>query len=962
MIDLNMVSVGQIKDSSKIFNRLEIISSLKNLKIHSNSNKPIPRKKYLGFVKKVLNVGRMKIHKQFEKGSDGREVVSAQTYLIDQIIYLICKILNLESLRGKESLNDFGLAIVAVGGYGRGELAPFSDVDLLFLISDSKKSKCKEFVRNVLYFLWDLDLKIGHATRTIEESIQKAKEDIIIRTSLLESRIILGDRSLYEKFLTKFDNKILKTQQAYFIKKKLSERDERHLLNGDARYLLEPNIKDGKGGIRDINTLFWITRYVYREPRIQNLVSRKIFSKTEMQILTRAYNFLLTLRCHIHFLINGAEERLTFDIQPEISRRMGYTDHAGTLGVERLMKHYYLVAKQVGDLTRIFCAAIESENLRSIDVNWRRLISRKKLPQGFKLIKNRLTINEKSIFSKKPINMLRLFHISQNFEIDIHPSTLRLINQNLKKINKKFRENKEVSQIFLEILTSSKHPEVTLMRMNESGILGKLIPDFGRIVGHMQFDMYHVYTVDQHTIRAIGILAAIERGEMEKEHPLATEVFPKVKMRRCLYVALFLHDIAKGRGGDHSLIGSDIAKKLSIRLGMSSAEAETVSWLVENHLLMSMSALQREVSDAKTVEDFSKSVQSPERLRLLLILTIADIKAVGPNTWNSWKAGLIRALYSSSEDLMSGGFSISHLKEKVENSKKILRKQLMHWPSSEFKKFSNLGYSAYWMSQNTDAHIRQAKLIRKAEKHKLDVAVNIEVNRRLDITYLTVYTADHPGLFYRICKAIASVGGNIVDAKIFTMANGSALDEFSIQSSPYWLDGDKTKAFDDLENISSLKQLVVKSVTMGNDQDLDFADQEKIFPRHKNLFSFQPQIHITNDLSNSCTVVEINGIDRSALLYDLTKTFTDQGLQIVSAKISTYGAKAVDVFYVKDIFGSKIENKNKIKRLQKSLMNVLRKNRNQDQKYESTDISEESSRKIYNRRKKINLLRRRIKK
>ena len=519
----------------------------------------------------------------------------------------------------------------AVGGYGRGELAPFSDIDLVFLISDYKQRKCKEFIRDILYFLWDLDLKVGHATRTIKESIKKAKEDIIIRTSLLESRMILGDESLYQKFLKKFDTNVLKHQKKYFIKKKLLERDSRHLSNGDARYLLEPNIKDGKGGIRDLNTLFWIARYVYRESKIQNFISRKIFSKEEMKMLTKAYDFLLTLRCHMHFLANNAEERLTFDIQPEISRRMGYTDHAGTLGVERLMKHYYLVAKQIGDLTRIFCAAVESENLRRVNIDLKPSSYRKKLPTGFKIIKNRLTFEKESVVSSDPVNMLRLFRISQKFKIDIHPSALRFINRNLKRVNKEFRDREEANQIFLKILTSSQNPEIALMRMNESGILGRFMPDFGRIVGHMQFDMYHIYTVDEHTIRAIGILAAIERGELKKEHPLATEVFPKVKMRQCLYVALFLHDIAKGRGGDHSLIGSEIARKFSIRLGMSPAEAETISWLVENHLLMSMSALQREVSDAKTVEDFTKSVQSPERLRLLLILTIADIKAVGPN-------------------------------------------------------------------------------------------------------------------------------------------------------------------------------------------------------------------------------------------------------------------------------------------------------------------------------------------
>src|SRR5690606_35663548 len=337
----------------------------------------------------------------------------------------------------------------------------------------------------------------------------------------------------------------------------------RHLKLGDSRYVLEPNVKDGKGGLRDLHTLYWIAKYIYRVDDVGDLVERGVFTAREAADFEKARDFLSTVRCHLHYLCDRAEDRLTFDLQPEIARRLGYTDHAGTRGVERFMKHYYLVAKEVGDLTRIFCAALEAEHRRRPRFRLAIFSGREKPLGGFVVADGGwLKVRSENAFAEDPVNFLRLFHVAQENDLDIHPATLRLITQNIKRIDRRLRADPEANRLFLEILTSRKNPEIALTRLNEAGVLGRFIPDFGRVVAQMQYDMYHVYTVDEHAIRAIGLLHAIETGALKEDHPVSADIVHKVQSRRALYLAVLLHDIAKGRGGDHSKLGAQVAQKL----------------------------------------------------------------------------------------------------------------------------------------------------------------------------------------------------------------------------------------------------------------------------------------------------------------------------------------------------------------------------------------------------------------
>ena len=433
----------------------------------------------------------------------------------------------------------------------------------------------------------------------------------------------------------------------------------------------------------------------------------------------------------------------------------------------------------------------------------------------------------------------------------------------------------------------------------------------------MQYDMYHHYTVDEHTLFAIGILHKIESGLFKEEHPLATEVDAEVVSRRALYLAVLLHDIAKGRGGDHSQIGEQIAVKLAPQLGLTDEETETVAWLVRWHLLMSGTAFKLDIGDPKTIDDFVERVQSPERLKLLLILTVADIRAVGPNVWNGWKAALLRELYHRATDVMSGGLTVAAQDARIAGAQAAARQLLPDFSEEEFATFTSRGYPFYWLSFDPETHARHARLMREAETSGAPLTVEKRVDLHRSVTEITLYTADHPGLFSRIAGALAVSGANIVDAKILTMSNGMALDTF-------WVQDLAGRSFDRPDKLAKLAVIFENVLTGDLKPHREFA-RPPAFPSRLQVFTVMPRVLVDNRASSSHTVIEVNGRDRPGLLYELTRELTRLNLQISSAKISTYGEKVVDVFYVKNLFGHKVEQPAKLSEIQKSLEAVLAK-------------------------------------
>src|SRR5262245_58213334 len=612
----------------------------------------------------------------------------------------------------------------------------------------------------------------------------------------------------------------------------------------------------------------------------------------------------------MHFLACRAEERLSFDIQREIAVRLGYTERLGLQDVERFMKHYFLIAKDVGDLTAIVCAALEDRQAKPVPMLNRFVARLRRRPRGrrplpetedFIVDNNRITIADADAFRRDPVNLVRVFHLAQKHKLPFHPDVMRAASRSLKLIDKTVRDDPEANRLFLEILTAKEDAEIVLRRMNEVGVLGRFIPDFGRVVAMMQFNMYHHYTVDEHLLRCIGTLADIERGGNE-EFALASELIKTIQPqhRVVLYVALFIHDIAKGRVEDHSIAGARIARRLGPRLGLSAADIETVAWLVEFHLVMSTVAQSRDLSDRKTIENFAAVMQSLERMKLLTILTTADIRAVGPGVWNSWKAQLLRTLYYETEPVLTGGFSEVDRERRVALAQAEFRAQFAEPQPDWLASYMARHYPAYWLKVDLPHKVAHAKFLQAAEAAGRGLATEVGFDAARGVTELTVLAPDHPRLLSIIAGACAIAGANIVDAQIFTTTDGMALDTISV-----------SREFDRDEDEARRAVRIADAIEKALRGDLRLPEvvAKRAVPKGRiRAFAVEPEVMINNQWSNRYTVVEVNGLDRPGLLYELTATLSKLNLNIASAHVATFGERVVDVFYVTDLLGAQIES------------------------------------------------------
>ncbi|MBX3582359.1 MAG: [protein-PII] uridylyltransferase [Rhizobiaceae bacterium] len=877
----------------------------------------------LDLFKVALATGHRTAAGMLREDGGGTACAKRLSYLMDQIIEALHDFAVSEVASGEPSSKQAArMAVVATGGYGRGTLAPGSDIDLLFLLPSRQTPTGARMVEYMLYMLWDMGLKVGHATRNIDECIRQARADFTIRTSILEARFLCADQALYDELMVRFDREVVKDTGAEYVQAKLAERDERHTKAGDTRYLVEPNVKDGKGGLRDLQTLFWIGKYFYRVRSADQLVGKGVFTQSELNQFRKAEDFLWAVRCHMHFLTGKAEERLHFDIQRDIAERLGYTSHPGLSAVERFMKHYFLMAKTVGDLTRIFCAALEEEQSRQ-GPGFNRILHsfqrrRRKLAgtSDFIVDNHRINVVDEQVFERDPVNMLRLFWFADKHGLEYHPDALKLMTRSLKLVDRNLRRDKEANRLFLDVLTSDRNPDLNLRRMNEAGVLGRLIPDFGKIVAMMQFSMYHHYTVDEHLIRCVGVLAEIERGGGEKVHPLSHSLMPGLKKHReILYVAVLLHDIAKGRPEDHSIAGARIARRICPHMGLSPADTETVAWLVENHLVMSMTAQTRDLNDRKTIEDFASIVQSVERLKLLLVLTVCDIRGVGPGVWNGWKGQLLRTLYYETELLLTGGFSEVTRAERAAGARAQLAAGLSDWPEKARREYVGLHYENYLLTVDLKDQLRHAEFIREADLAKKKLATTVKTHAFEAVTEITVLAPDHPRLLSVIAGACAAAGGNIVDAQIFTTSDGRALDTILI-SREFDRDEDERRR---AERVGKL----IEDVLSGKVWLPEMIARRTKPKRGQKAFRIEPRADIGNSLSNRFSVIEVEGLDRPGLLSEITGALSDLSLDIASAHITTFGEKVIDTFYVTDLTGAKIENPTRQEAVRKRLIATL---------------------------------------
>jgi [protein-PII] uridylyltransferase len=806
------------------------------------------------------------------------------------------------------------LCLVAVGGYGRGEMAPYSDVDLLFLAPYKLTPWAETVIESMLYVLWDLKMKVGHASRTVKDCLRLAREDFTIRTSLVERRYIAGDAELSDLLSEKLQNELFADTVPEFIEAKLEERDARHRKQGGQRYMVEPNVKEGKGGLRDLQSLYWIGKYIHGVHDAWELVRHGVFTQEEYDSFRAAHAFLWAVRCHIHLLSGRATDQLTFDMQVEVAAAMGYRDTRARRAVEVFMQDYFRQATEVGELTRIFLTAQEAAHLKTEPMLQRLLKRRRRARPPYAIKQNRLTVADPEAFLADKLNLLRIFEEALRTGTLLHPDALRLIKANLDCIDEDMRAAPEAKRIFLDLMLKQGNPERALRRMNEIGLLGSFIPEFEPIVAMMQFNMYHAYTVDEHTIQCISHLARIEREELDEELPVSTDIIRGGINRRVLYVALLLHDIGKGRDEDHSVLGARIARRVAPRLGLSKRESATVEWLVRYHLLMSDMAQKRDIADPRTVRDFAKAVKTQERLDLLCVLTVCDIRGVGPGTWNNWKAALLRALYRQTRTALQDGMEALNREERGSEARKNLRAALTGWSDKAIRRELARHYPPYWQGLHVTAHSDFAELLHDIETDQIRIRLTPDADR--DATRACFAMADHPGIFSRMCGALSLVGANVVDARTFTTKDGFATAAFWIQDAeghPY--DEDR------LPRLRSMIERTLKGEVVPSEA---LADRDKMKKREK-AFRVPTSITFDNEGSEIYTIIEVDTRDRPGLLYDLTRTLAAQNVYISSAVIATYGEQVVDAFYVKDMFGLKFHSETKRRALEKKLREAIAK-------------------------------------
>ncbi|MBS3928757.1 MAG: [protein-PII] uridylyltransferase [Sphingomonadales bacterium] len=868
------------------------------------------RPKVVELLRGALAAGREEIARRLgEKPTMGHDSAEAQAFLVDQLIRVIHDHVTQEVYPAPNRTSGERLTIMAVGGYGRGEMAPHSDVDVAFITPGRQTPWCEQVIEATLYFLWDLGLKVGQSSRSLDDVVRMAKSDLTIRTALLEGRYVWGDQALFDEAQSRFWAEVVAGTERQFVAEKLGERNERHKRLGDSRYVVEPNVKEGKGGLRDLHTLYWIGKYLHHVRGVSDLIEVGLLTGAEYRAFRRAENFFWAVRCHLHTITRRCEDRLTFDMQREVAARMQFADRPGKSGVERFMQYFFLQAKRVGHLTGLFLAQLDEQSgkkaPRGLLAGFR---ARKRNLKGYVVYGGKITVPSETWFSEDPVRLIEIFVLADTNQLEVHPDALRLALRDARQVDA-VREDPRANALFMDLLTSRNDPETVLRWFNEVGVFGRFVPDFGRVNAQMQFDMYHHYTVDEHTIRAVGLMARIEKGEMKSEHPLASGIIHKIQHRRALYVSILLHDIAKGRRGDHSVLGAEVALKLCPRLGMSEEEVHLVSWLVAQHLLMSAVAFKRDLADWKTITDFVAQVQSVERLRLLAMLTIVDIRAVGPGVWNGWKRQLIHELYDAAEERLRLGH-VQHGREHRVAAKQAAVTERLGKAKALVGKYAKQFGDAYWIAEPDDIVAMNLTQLDRAKGAALDV--HCEYYAARGATLVTVIAADHPGLFYRIAGGIHLAGGNIIDARIHTTRGGMAVDNFLVQDP-------LGRPFSEDAQLARIRTMIADALANRVKLVAQLTARPNARPR-ADAFDVRPSVEFDNQASNRFTVVEINARDRPALLSRLARALFEAKLMVHSAHIATYGERAVDTFYVTDLLGEKVDAGARLKAVEKRLL------------------------------------------
>jgi len=837
------------------------------------------------------------------KSSFGIDLCRERSQLCDEVISRALKEFGFSELKG--------VSVIALGGYGRYELCPYSDVDLLFLYKNRSKSLAKEVVETLLYFLWDFNLDVGHSVRTVEECEELSyQEDTTILTSLMDSRHVYGDELLYAKLDETIYDRVLPKFSKQFIESKLSENKSRVKRFGGSLYLLEPNIKEGEGGLRDLQSALWIAQAKYKIRDFRDLLSNGFISSKEYRIIERCYNFLLSVRSELHYLAGRSEDRLSFEFQERVARFFGYRD-AELRAVEKFMRVYYLRARlSYRQAQRIIDGCL---NLSRVSTSSKKT---RYLDHGFTIQGGLLSVTSRNIFKDDPINLIRAFEYSNKYSVEMSRYLTWLIWENSIYIDDKIRRNKEFNTIFLRLLKTGKNVAELLLLMNELRVLAHYIPEFGKIVCMVQHDAYHVYTVDVHSIIMVREIENLINYKYEKEFPLLTKIAESVIKRDVLYLACLIHDAGKGGGKNHSEKGAIMAPKIAKRMGLDKQEAKQLEFLVKYHLIMPHFSQRRDLHDMSLIERFAHMVESLETLTLLYLLTFADIRSVGPDVWTNWKGMLLRELYlRTGKFLELGEFTsesiVKRNEQVIKRTVKIINSEI---PEKKVRKLLSNMPDNYFSAHAPKSIANHIKIVNKAGSKTVTDLVHYP---REEYDEFVFWGNDEKGLIYKICGVLSASNVNILGARIFTTKDNRVLDVFYVNKLGRSTSDEKEIWYKIDYNLKEVLKGKLDVDELVNKRKSTVSSYNKVIPK------YPPRIEVDNNSSEHFTVIDIYTHDRPGLLYDVTKTLNKLRLNIYYAKISTKVDQVVDVLYISNSKGKKIKDKKRLERIKNSLMDSL---------------------------------------
>jgi [protein-PII] uridylyltransferase len=868
---------------------------------------------YLAAGKHFLNRYGEILRCEHAAGADGERIVRSIAAMVDTLMKKLfqCVTSDVKSPgRGKEQI-----ALVATGGYGRGELNPYSDIDIMFLYSGKDGRRVEDIANKILYFLWDMRLDVGYSVRTVDDCIEMAESDSTVKTALLDSRLICGNLPLFKDLQCVTLAQIMTRGSDAFIRQKIAELEARREKYGSSVYLLEPNIKEGEGGLRDLHAALWIGKIRFKVSDVRELVMKGVLSEEELATYRDSLSYLWRIRNELHYLADRRNDQLTFGDQSNVASFLGYRDKGNALGVEEFLRDYYLHATRVEQFWSLMVSKCLHRQEKSRGILG--YLVRRPIGEGFFIVRGELSIPDEKTIAENPARLMMLFEYAQKHGVELGVQVKELVRSNLHLIHDKFRRSREVNASFLAILRGSKGVGETLRLMHYLGVLIRFIPEFERVYCKAQHDLYHIYTVDTHSLFAVEEIVRLRSGTHREALPLLSRLAGEVEKRELLLLAVLIHDIGKGEGGNHSEIGAAMVPTLARRMGLSKEDSERLEFLLRHHLLFAHIAQRRDLHDEKMIIQFARQMGTSENLKMLYLLTYADLKAVGPDVWTEWKAMLMEELYEKTFAVLErGDFKFEARSERVKNArKKVMEILESEYPPGQIKEELKALTTRHVLSNPPSALAEHIRMLLALGSSPFISRIRHETEG--GFSNYAICTLDTPGLFSMIAGVMAANGINILGAQIHTSTNGKALDVLQVNSPQGFVITDEARWERMEEDLCQVIQGKVRVKTLVARRNRPTLLTEKVKPR------FPTVIEIDNDVSRDYTVLDIYTHDKVGLLYRITSTLSELGLYIGVSKISTKIDQVADVFYVKDIFGHKITSEEKLAEIRQRLLAAI---------------------------------------